>query len=171
MALVTDKGVYAMKKIVKGGFSFFVLLAAGAAWAVTVEKGVEITLEAATPEERQAFHHWAGTGAPTGEAVFQPKWTYTPTASGEVTPVYGKLVTITNGGDLATAVTTAGDYGVVRAGAGTYTISAQLALGSVRLEGNGRDGEGALRRSRDSMHSILCTGACSYSALNPYGYE
>lgn len=24
----------------------------------------------------------------------------------------------------------------------------------------GRDGEGALRRSRDPMHSILCTGVC-----------
>lgn len=153
-----------MKKIVKGVFSFFVLLAAGAVWAVTVEKGVEITLEAATPEEGKAFHHWAGTGAPAGEAAFQSSWTYVPTASGEVEAVYGSLVTVTNGGDLATAVTTAGEYGVVRAGAGTYTISAQLSLGSVRLEGNGRDGDSAsvLVPSKTGFRGILLNNKYAY---------
>ena len=153
-----------MKNICMCHMLLYVLLAAGAAWAVTVEKGVEITLEAATPEEGQAFHHWAGTGAPAGEAAFQSEWTYVPTASGEVEAVYGSLVTVTNGGNLATAVTTAGEYGVVRAGAGTYTISAQLALGSVRLEGNGRDGEGA---------SVLTQSGSGFRALylnNKYAY-
>ena len=149
-----------MKKLIV----LLVGLAAGAVWAVTVEKGVEITLEADAPETGKAFHHWAGTGAPAGEAAFQPTWTYTPTASGEVEAVYGSLVTVAGGGDLAAAVTAAGDYGVVRAGAGTYTISAQLALGSVRLEGNGRDGEGA---------SVLAQSGSGFRALylnNKYAY-
>lgn len=153
-----------MKNICMCHMLLYVLLAAGAAWAVTVEKGVEITLEAATPEEGKAFHHWAGTGAPAGEAAFQSSWTYVPTASGEVEAVYGNLVTVADGGDLAAAVTAAGDYGVVRAGAGTYTISAQLALGSVRLEGNGRDGAGA---------SVLTQSGSGFRALylnNRYAY-
>ena len=153
-----------MKKIVKGVFGAVFGLSAGLAGAVTVEKGVEITLEADAPEENKAFHHWEGTGAPTGEAAFQPTWTYVPTASGEVTPVYGTLVTVADGGDLAAAVTAAGEYGVIHAGAGTYTISAQLVLGSVRLEGAGRDGEGA---------SVLTQSGSGFRALylnNKYAY-
>ena len=148
-----------MNKIVKGVFGAVLGLSAGLAGAVTVEKGVEITLEAEAPEAKKAFHHWEGTGAPTGEAAFQPTWTYVPTASGEVTPVYGKLETVTDGGDLAAKVAAAsvdGGFGVVRAGAGTYTISAQLALGSVRLEGNGRDGAGA---------SVLTQSGSGFRAL------
>ena len=130
-----------MKNICMCHMLLYVLLAAGAAWAVTVEKGVEITLEAATPEEGQAFHHWAGTGAPAGEAAFQSEWTYVPTASGEVEAVYGSLVTVTNGRDLATAVTTAGDYCVVRAGAGQGSAA--------RLDG--RFGDRCLRQSARSQ--------------------
>ena len=152
-----------MKKLIV----LLVGLAAGAVWAVTVEKGVEITLEADAPEAGKAFHHWAGTAAPTGEAAFQPTWTYTPTASGEVMPVYGTLETVTDGGDLAAKVAAAsadGGFGVVRAGAGTYTISAQLSLGSVRLEGSGRDGTGA---SVLVSSGVRCRGI---SLNNKYAY-
>ena len=153
-----------MNKIVKGVFCLVLGLAAGVAWAVTVEKGVEITLEADAPEENKAFHHWEGTGAPAGEAAFQPTWTYVPTASGEVTPVYGTLVTVADGDDLAQAVTAAGEYGVIHAGAGTYTISAQLSLGSVRLEGNGRDGDSAslLVPSKTGFRGILLNNKYAY---------
>ena len=142
-----------MNKIVKGVICVVFGLSTGLAGAVTVEKGVEITLEADAPEENKAFHHWEGTGAPAGEAAFQPTWTYVPTASGEVTPVYGTLETVTDGGDFADAANF--DYtllpgsALVNAGSDSGTaLSLPLDLnGNPRV--SGRTSAASSRRSEE----------------------
>lgn len=108
--------------------------------AVWVSRGETVTMRAVA-DEGKAFHHWADM---SGERRFSTANAFVVTEPVTLAPIFGKLVTVSPGDNLTTAVSEAGDLGVVRAAAGSYELSEAVALGSVRFEGAGRGDDGTI---------------------------
>ena len=108
--------------------------------SVWVSCGETVTMRAVA-DAGKAFHHWADM---SGERRFETANEFVVTEPVTLTPIFGKLVSVSPGDDLAAAVSEAGDLGVVRAAAGPYELAAAVALGSVRFEGAGRGDDGTV---------------------------